>query len=54
MRANVNRYPLMRIVAIEKATGRRVASTDVVLPVSEETTCQNCHATGNAAAATRP
>jgi len=47
---NVNRYPLMRIVAIEKATGRRVASTDVVLPVSEETTCQNCHATGTAAA----
>jgi hypothetical protein len=47
---NVNRYPLLRVVAIEKATGRVVTSTDVVLPVSEETTCVNCHATGQAAA----
>jgi cytochrome c553 len=47
---NVNRYPLMRIVAVEKATGRTVASTDVVLPVSEETTCANCHASGAPAA----
>ena len=46
----VNRYPLMRLVAIEKSSGRAVASTDVVLPVSEETTCVNCHATGAAAA----
>ena len=47
---NVNRYPLMRVVAVDKATGRTVASTDVVLPVSEETTCANCHATGASAA----
>jgi hypothetical protein len=46
---NINRYPLMRVVAVERATGRAVASTDVVLPVSEETTCANCHATGTAA-----
>ena len=47
---NVNRYPLMRVVAVDRATGRTVASTDVVLPVSEETTCANCHATGASAA----
>jgi cytochrome c553 len=47
---SINRYPLMRVVAVERASGRTVASTDVVLPVSEETTCANCHATGTAAA----
>jgi hypothetical protein len=46
----VNRYPLMRVVAYDKATGKSVASTDVVLPVSEETTCENCHNTGGPAA----
>lgn len=50
---NVNRYPLMRVVAVEKSTGKTVASTDVVLPVSEETTCQNCHNTGGPAASDR-
>jgi len=48
--SHVNRYPLMRVVAVEKATGRQVASTDIVLPVSEETTCANCHTTGAVAA----
>ncbi len=47
---NVNRYPLMRVVAIEKSTGKTVATTDIVLPVSEETTCMNCHLTGGPAA----
>ena len=45
-----NRYPLMRLVATEKATGKDVAYLDVVLPVSEETTCSDCHDTGGAAA----
>ncbi len=40
---NSNRYPLMRLVATEKATGKDVAYLDVVLPVSEETTCSDCH-----------
>ena len=44
-----NRYPLMRLVATEKATGKDVAYLDVVLPVSEETTCSDCHDTGGVA-----
>lgn len=46
----VNRYPLMRVTAYEKASGKQLAYVDVVLPVSEETTCSNCHATGKTAA----
>ena len=44
-----NRYPLMRLVATEKATGKDVAFLDVVLPVSEETTCSDCHDKGGTA-----
>ncbi len=47
-----NRYPLMRLVATEKATGKDVATLDVVFPVSEETTCSDCHLTGRTAAPT--
>jgi hypothetical protein len=46
---NPNRYPLMRLVATEKATGKDVAQLDVVLPVSEETTCSDCHDIGGTA-----
>jgi hypothetical protein len=45
-----NRYPLMRLTATDKASSQSVATLDVVLPVSEETTCRDCHATGAAAA----
>ncbi len=45
-----NRYPLVRLVATEKATGKDVAFLDVVLPVSEETTCSDCHDIGGTAA----
>ncbi len=47
----VNRYPLMRFSAYDK-TGALLGSSDVVLPVSEETSCANCHATGQVAAPT--
>jgi len=47
-----NRYPLMRLTATDKSTSQSVATLDVVLPVSEETTCRDCHATGAAAART--
>jgi hypothetical protein len=47
---NANRYPLMRLDATEKSSGAALASLDVVLPVSEETTCRDCHATGQRAA----
>jgi mono/diheme cytochrome c family protein len=46
----VNRYPLLRLVATERSSGRSVANLDVVTPVSDETTCVNCHASGAAAA----
>ena len=45
----LNRYPLLRFSAHDKG-GAILGSTDVVLPVSEETTCQTCHATGAIAA----
>lgn len=46
---NYNPYPLLRITAIDKATNTELAHTDVVVPVSTETDCQNCHATGGIA-----
>ena len=45
-----NAYPLMRISAVHRATGRVVGFQDIVVPVSAETDCQNCHATGSMAA----
>jgi hypothetical protein len=47
---NVNRYPLMRLTASDATSGQGVTTLDVVLPVSEETTCRDCHATGAVAA----
>ena len=38
-----NPYPLMRIRALEPLTGTVMGQTDVVVPVSRETTCSNCH-----------
>ena len=45
-----NPYPLLRISAHDKLTGHELAHTDVVVPVAQETDCQNCHATGAMAA----
>jgi len=45
-----NPYPLMRVTAFSKATGRELAHLDIVVPVAQETDCQNCHATGGIAA----
>ena len=45
----VNPYPLMRVSAWDKATGQQLASLDAVVPVAQETDCQNCHATGEVA-----
>jgi hypothetical protein len=46
---NINRYPLMRVTATDKTSGQTLASLDIVLPVSEETTCSDCHANGGTA-----
>ncbi len=40
-----NAYPMMRLVARD-AQGTVLASTDIVLPVSDEMNCSGCHATG--------
>ena len=45
-----NAYPLMRVSATDPATGKTLASLDVVLPVASEADCQNCHALGEVAA----
>ncbi|MBK7901552.1 MAG: carboxypeptidase regulatory-like domain-containing protein [Proteobacteria bacterium] len=45
-----NRYPLMRLTAADRSGSQNVATLDIVLPVSEETTCRDCHASGGPAA----
>ncbi len=45
-----NPYPLMRLVA-KDASGNVLASTDIVLPVSDEMACSACHASGGSATA---
>ena len=47
---NVNTYPLIRVTAYAKNTLRELAHVDIVVPVAQETDCQNCHATGQMAA----
>lgn len=49
---NKNYYPMMHLVA-KDTTGAVVASTDIVLPVSDEMDCKTCHAS-NSVAAARP
>ncbi len=50
---NKNYYPLMRIAA-RNAAGTVLASTKIVLPVSDEMDCRACHASGSQAAAMPP
>jgi hypothetical protein len=45
-----NYYPLMQVRAVS-ATGATLASTNIVLPVSDEMDCSACHASGSGAAA---
>jgi hypothetical protein len=41
---NDNEYPMVQVVATNSSTGAVMASTKVVLPVSDELTCKACHA----------
>lgn len=41
-----NTYPLMRLVARDQS-GTVLATTDIVLPVSDEQDCRTCHASGS-------
>jgi PKD repeat protein len=43
-------YPMMKVTARD-ASGTALASTSIVLPVSDEMTCTACHASGSGAAA---
>ena len=45
-----NAYPMMRLVA-RNGSGAMLASTDIVLPVSDELNCRACHASGSQAVA---
>ena len=52
---NKNYYPMLKIQASNATTHSALnkGSTSIVLPVSDETTCKNCHATGTSAASTK-
>jgi len=45
-----NYYPMMRLVARD-GSGQILASTDIVLPVSDEMDCRSCHGSGSGPAA---
>lgn len=46
----LNSYPLMRVQAVDTASGQVLATTDAVVPVSTEVDCRDCHALGEVAA----
>ena len=46
---NFKPFPLMRIRAAD-ASGTTLATTDIVVPIADETDCLNCHTTGGIAA----
>ena len=41
-----NSYPMMK-VTVRNASGQALASTDVVVPVSDEMDCRSCHGSGS-------
>lgn len=47
---NKNFYPMVKVVA-KDSTGKQIAQARVVLPVSDEMSCANCHASGSGDAA---
>lgn len=49
----VNYFPMMRLTA-KDATGVVLATTDIVLPVSDEMNCNVCHASNTGTADARP
>jgi hypothetical protein len=46
----VNAYSMVRLVARD-SSGKKLASVDIVVPVSDEMSCKNCHASGTSAPA---
>ncbi len=49
----VNYFPMMRLTA-KNSSGAALATTDIVLPTSDEMTCSTCHASTSVSAAARP
>lgn len=49
-RGRLNSYPLMRVQALDAATGDVLATTDAVVPVSTEVDCRDCHSLGQVGA----
>ena len=50
---NKNFYPMVKVVARD-AAGKQLATTQTVLPVSDEMSCKSCHASGSANNAAKP
>ena len=50
---NRNPYPMMRLVA-RNASGAVLATTDIVLPVSDEMSCSSCHSSSSGSGAEPP
>ncbi len=48
-----NYYPMMRLVARD-VSGAVLATSDIVLPVSDEMDCTSCHASGSTGGAAKP
>ena len=48
-----NYYPMMRLVARD-SSGAVLATSDIVLPVSDEMDCTSCHASGSPGSAAKP
>ncbi|MCO6438365.1 MAG: hypothetical protein J5J06_14825 [Phycisphaerae bacterium] len=49
-RGRPNSYPLMRVQAVDTSTSEVLATTDVVVPVSSEVDCRDCHTLGGVGA----
>lgn len=45
-----NPYPLMKVQAVDPATGAKLAALPTVVPASDEMNCGSCHLTGKIAA----
>jgi len=50
---NLNYFPLVKVSAVD-SSGKEIASSEAVLPVSSEINCFSCHASGTGSAAAEP
>ena len=50
---NTNYFPMVRVTALD-SSGKAIASSDTVLPISSEINCDTCHASGTGSSAAKP